>query len=121
MIFNLPITQSEMAAAAGVTHGAVWQWLHGHRPIPLRHCCGIERATAGRVMRWDLRPADWHLIWPELIDRPDAPPLPSPLPDLAQFAPRKRGRKPKHARACVWSPQTPAEKLAAAGIEHQGG
>lgn len=28
-------------------------------------------------MRWDLRPTDWHKIWPELRERPDAPPIPS--------------------------------------------
>lgn len=33
----------------------------------------IERATGGAVMRWDMRPGDWWRIWPELIDRPDAP------------------------------------------------
>ena len=26
----------------------------------------------GAVMRWDLRPDDWHSIWPELIDHPCA-------------------------------------------------
>jgi hypothetical protein len=26
----------------------------------------------GAVMRWDLRPDDWHIIWPELIDHPCA-------------------------------------------------
>jgi hypothetical protein len=24
-------------------------------------------------MRWDLRPHDWHLIWPELVDMTGAP------------------------------------------------
>jgi hypothetical protein len=27
-------------------------------------------------MRWDLRPNDWHLIWPELAKNPSAPPVP---------------------------------------------
>ena len=31
-------------------------------------CVAIERATNGAVTRRDLRPNDWHLIWPELID-----------------------------------------------------
>ncbi len=29
-------------------------------------CTKIERATNGQVTRKDLRPDDWHLIWPEL-------------------------------------------------------
>lgn len=33
----------------------------------------IEGETAKAVRRWDLRPSDWHLIWPELIGHPDAP------------------------------------------------
>lgn len=31
----------------------------------------IERAAG--VKRWDLRPKDWHVIWPELIDTEGAP------------------------------------------------
>lgn len=30
-------------------------------------CVLIEKNSAGAVRRWDLRPDDWHLIWPELI------------------------------------------------------
>lgn len=36
-------------------------------------CVDIERATACALMRWDLRPTDWHRLWPELRARPDAP------------------------------------------------
>ena len=28
----------------------------------------IERESGRVVRRWDLRPADWSAIWPELID-----------------------------------------------------
>lgn len=38
-------------------------------------CTSIEKATDGQVKRWDLRPKDWHLIWPELIDTAGAPQL----------------------------------------------
>jgi DNA-binding transcriptional regulator YdaS (Cro superfamily) len=30
-------------------------------------CVRIERASSGIVSRRDLRPNDWHLIWPELV------------------------------------------------------
>lgn len=33
----------------------------------------IERETLGQVRRWDMRPSDWHLIWPELVGLKDAP------------------------------------------------
>ena len=33
----------------------------------------IERETAGAVRRWDLRPNDWHVVWPELIEAEGAP------------------------------------------------
>lgn len=39
-------------------------------------CVRIEKATYGKVMRWDLRPKDWHLIWPELIGAEGAPSIP---------------------------------------------
>ena len=31
----------------------------------------IELATNGAVSRKDLRPNDWHLIWPDLLKRSD--------------------------------------------------
>lgn len=39
-------------------------------------CVVIERESSEMVMRWDLRPDDWHLIWPELRKRKDAPRIP---------------------------------------------
>jgi len=38
----------------------------GLRINPAR-CVAIEVATQGAVRRPDLRPDDWHLIWPELV------------------------------------------------------
>jgi DNA-binding transcriptional regulator YdaS (Cro superfamily) len=37
----------------------------------------IERATLGEVSRRDLRPDDWHEIWPELADLEEKQHLPS--------------------------------------------
>lgn len=67
---------SRLALAVGVTPPAVAEWLSGSRPVPIKRCVLIEQATAGAVRRWDLRPTDWRLVWPELIDHPEAPPLP---------------------------------------------
>lgn len=33
----------------------------------------IEAHTGGAVMRWDLRPFDWWLQWPELMGHHGAP------------------------------------------------
>lgn len=62
------IAGSEKALAdwLGVTKAAVWQWKQEGRKTPIEHCPEIERRTSGAVTRRDLRPNDWHLIWPEL-------------------------------------------------------
>ena len=55
-----------LAAKLGVPPALVSQWRTGARPVPIDRCPAIERATNGAVTRRDLRPDDWHLIWPEL-------------------------------------------------------
>ncbi|ARP86279.1 transcriptional regulator [Bordetella genomosp. 9] len=60
------LTQAAFAGALGVTQSVVWQWLSGRRPVPVERCADIERVTSGAVSRKDLRPSDWHRIWPEL-------------------------------------------------------
>lgn len=59
-------TQAALAKAIDVSPAIVQQWRVGARPVPVKHCLAIERATHGAVTRRDLRPDDWHLIWPEL-------------------------------------------------------
>lgn len=63
-----------LASVLGVKPPTVSQWANGHRPVPVQHCVAIERATAGAVTRRDLRPDDWHLIWPELVESEPNPP-----------------------------------------------
>jgi DNA-binding transcriptional regulator YdaS (Cro superfamily) len=67
---------SALARLVGVSPAIVYQWRTGIRPVPADRCASIEMAASQSVMRWDLRPADWHLIWPELRARSDAPPIP---------------------------------------------
>lgn len=73
------LTVGQLAKAVGVkSDQQVRQWQHGYRdrqPSP-EYCVAIERATEGDVRRWDLRPDDWHKIWPELIEHPEAPAQP---------------------------------------------
>ncbi len=39
-------------------------------------CVRLEAESAKAVRRWDLRPDDWHLIWPELVRAKGAPQAP---------------------------------------------
>jgi DNA-binding transcriptional regulator YdaS (Cro superfamily) len=62
---SLPGGRTELAKILGVSLAAVGNWkLRG--AVPIEHCAQIELATGGRVSRRDLRPTDWHRIWPEL-------------------------------------------------------
>lgn len=52
-----------------------WRFKWGGRTPGPANCVAIEAATDGKVRRWDLRPDDWHLIWPELRTKKGAPPI----------------------------------------------
>lgn len=64
---------AKLARALNVTTQAVCQWRD--RPVPVARCAAIEELCNKKVRRWDLRPDDWHLIWPELRSRSNAPPI----------------------------------------------
>jgi DNA-binding transcriptional regulator YdaS (Cro superfamily) len=70
------LTVAELRDRIGVSSDAqIRQWQHGYanrQPSP-EYAVAIERETGGAVSRWDLRPSDWHLIWPELIGKKGAP------------------------------------------------
>jgi len=55
-----------LAKSMDVSPVLVSQWSTARRPTPIERCVSIERATDGAVTRKDLRPEDWHEIWPEL-------------------------------------------------------
>jgi DNA-binding transcriptional regulator YdaS (Cro superfamily) len=64
------VSTTELARSIGVDPAQVRQWRYGYvgrKPEP-KSCVAIEQATNGQVTRQDLRPDDWHLIWPELIE-----------------------------------------------------
>lgn len=59
--------ESEASArfkAEGTTIGYVRQVAYGNKTPSGEKCAAIERVTG--VSRRDMRPHDWHLIWPEL-------------------------------------------------------
>jgi DNA-binding transcriptional regulator YdaS (Cro superfamily) len=72
------MTVAQLRERIGVKSDAqVRQWQHSYadrQPSP-EYSVAIERATDGVVRRWDLRPDDWHRIWPELIGADGAPVL----------------------------------------------
>lgn len=67
---------SDLATAIGCSQPFIWQMAGGRRSVPVERAADIERSTGGVVMRWDLRPTDWHRIWPELVAHPLAPAVP---------------------------------------------
>lgn len=68
--------RSEFAQRCGTTRGVLQNIMYGLRPCNPELAVLIERESAGDVRRWDLRPKDWWLIWPELIGSPGAPEVP---------------------------------------------
>lgn len=61
---------AELSRRLGVSRQVVANWRA--RGVPVERCIEIERATGGRVMRWDLCP-EWRRWWPELARRKAAP------------------------------------------------
>lgn len=57
-----------LAQALGIPLSYLSQMAGGVRVVTPERAAAIERATEGRVTRRDLRPDDWHLIWPELAN-----------------------------------------------------
>lgn len=64
---------NRFAARLGVSSAFMSQVAKGSRPAPADLCPAIERECGFHVRRWDLRPRDWHRIWPELIGQVGAP------------------------------------------------
>lgn len=67
------LTQSQFAQKIGVSQAMVYQILKGIRPVSEKVCVRIEGVSERAVTRQDLRPNDWHEIWPELIPRQTTP------------------------------------------------
>lgn len=61
--------QAELSRSLSIPASLLSDWASGKRPVPVTRCVPIEAATGGEVTRKDLRPDDWHLIWPELTAR----------------------------------------------------
>ena len=64
-----------VAAAIGKTPAFVSQMALRVRPVPADKAPAISRCTDNMVQLWELRPHDWHRIWPELVGSEGAPPV----------------------------------------------
>lgn len=69
---------TRVADKLGVTAQAVCFWRDEKRRLPVEHVATICSMDGVSVRRWDLRPDDWHRIWPELIGAEGAPDVPQP-------------------------------------------
>jgi DNA-binding transcriptional regulator YdaS (Cro superfamily) len=67
-------TAKKLAAFLGISAPYLSQMAAGKSPISEKRCVQIERFSAGRVSRRDLRPDDWRDIWPELANSPSTDP-----------------------------------------------
>ena len=69
-------SKKSLAQSIKVSAAAVTPWISNDpkkmQLVPPIRCVLIEQVTNGQVTRKDLRPDDWHLIWPELIDQEGA-------------------------------------------------
>jgi len=59
---------NELARRIGVGQSVVSNW-RARKSVPPEHCAAVEIATKGAVTRRELRPDDWHRIWPELVTK----------------------------------------------------
>jgi DNA-binding transcriptional regulator YdaS (Cro superfamily) len=64
---------ANVATRAGIAPAFLSQIAGGVRGCPAERAADLERACEHNVRRWDLRPDDWHRIWPELIGTEGAP------------------------------------------------
>ena len=60
---------TQLAEVIGAHSSDLSNWTTGQRPVPVKFAVAIEAATDKVVTREDLFPTDWHLIWPELVNR----------------------------------------------------
>jgi DNA-binding transcriptional regulator YdaS (Cro superfamily) len=66
-----------LAEELGLDEQYLYQCMSGRKAMKPADAVQAERASGGRLRRWDLRTADWHLIWPELVGTEGAPQVPT--------------------------------------------
>lgn len=78
--------RAALAEKVGVNEQYLYQCLTGRKAMNPAEAVRVEAESGRAVMRWDLRPADWHRIWPELIGADGAPSVPESAPSDDKIA-----------------------------------
>ena len=78
-----PESREPFAARCDTTLGHLRNVAGAHKPCSPILATSIELESVGAVRRWDLRPDDWHRIWPELVGVDGAPTVPAESKELA--------------------------------------
>lgn len=61
------LKRDDLARNCGTTRGHLQNICYGLRTCSAELATALERESGGAITRRDLRPDDWHLIWPELV------------------------------------------------------
>lgn len=69
--------REQFAMRVATTVGHLNNIAYGGRTASAALARQLEIETNASVRRWDLRPTDWHRIWPELIATEGAPAVPA--------------------------------------------
>ena len=64
--------RNRLAEAVGTSAKHLQNVAYGYKPLDEKVCVAIEQLTNKAVTRQELRPTDWHLIWPELAEKAPA-------------------------------------------------
>lgn len=60
---------AQIATEMKISPSYLSQMVAGTAPISPARAVEFERVLGGAVTRQDIYPDDWHLIWPELVDK----------------------------------------------------
>lgn len=72
-----PGERADFAVEVGTTVGHLNNVVYGTRVPSAALARQIAIKTRREVPEWQLRPEDWHLIWPELVGAEGAPAIPT--------------------------------------------
>lgn len=64
-----PVERISFAESVGTTARHLANVAYGYKPLDEKVCVAVEQKTNKIVTRQELRPSDWHLIWPELAEK----------------------------------------------------
>ena len=81
-----PTERAAFAVRVGTTVGHMNNVAYEQRVASAALARQIAIETGGDVPVWELRPKDWHLIWPEQAGAEGAPAVPADQPQEARHA-----------------------------------